>query len=238
MTGEQRDRQISRQFYFLRARYYDPATGRFLSQDPIPAGNLYAYAENNPVNGTDRSGAFCPVCGAAGALGGAAAGAVATYAADVFEDVHSPADLIKPQTYFPDISWQTYLANTAQGAAVGGVCGFAFESGVACVGLATFGTSLGRQEIENAGVVPWKLDICEAGVEGLFAAGGVAFAKSLFPYKVPGRYPLWHNAAFLLGKHAEREYWENLYGLPLAAAGGVFSHACNPDSATAASTKE
>ena len=55
-TGEQRDKQTSRQFYYLRARYYDPATGRFLSQDPIRAGHLYAYAENNPVNLVDRTG--------------------------------------------------------------------------------------------------------------------------------------------------------------------------------------
>jgi RHS repeat-associated protein len=56
-TGEQRDRQISRQFYYLRARYYDPAIGRFLSQDALPSGNLYAFVGNNPVNYVDRSGA-------------------------------------------------------------------------------------------------------------------------------------------------------------------------------------
>ncbi len=34
-TGEQRDADSS--LYYLRARYYDPATGRFLSRDPIMA---------------------------------------------------------------------------------------------------------------------------------------------------------------------------------------------------------
>lgn len=41
------------------ARYYDPATGRFISEDPIgfDAGvNFYAYVENNPVNNSDPSG--------------------------------------------------------------------------------------------------------------------------------------------------------------------------------------
>src|SRR5439155_15693372 len=42
------------------ARYYDPATGRFLSQDPagLDAGdlNLYRYVNNAPTNGTDPSG--------------------------------------------------------------------------------------------------------------------------------------------------------------------------------------
>ncbi|HEY3265367.1 MAG TPA: RHS repeat-associated core domain-containing protein [Armatimonadota bacterium] len=40
-------------------RYYDPATGRFLTRDPISyAGgiNLYAYCQNNPVNLTDPAG--------------------------------------------------------------------------------------------------------------------------------------------------------------------------------------
>jgi RHS repeat-associated protein len=55
-TGEQRDGDSS--LYFLRARYYDPVTGRFLSQDPAQAGQPYAYANSNPVNLIDPSGLF------------------------------------------------------------------------------------------------------------------------------------------------------------------------------------
>jgi RHS repeat-associated protein len=44
------------QIYF-NARYYDPTTGRFLTEDPSRKGvNWYAYCENNPVNITDPSG--------------------------------------------------------------------------------------------------------------------------------------------------------------------------------------
>jgi len=49
-------------FAYLRNRWYDPQTGRFLTQDPIGlAGgvNLYAYAGNNPVTFTDPFG-LCP----------------------------------------------------------------------------------------------------------------------------------------------------------------------------------
>ncbi len=51
--------------YFLRARYYDPSTGRFISKDPFggtignPASlNRYVYAYDNPTGLTDPSGRF------------------------------------------------------------------------------------------------------------------------------------------------------------------------------------
>ena len=45
--------------YYNRARYYDPAVGRFISEDPMGLSggvNLYAYANNDPVNYRDSSG--------------------------------------------------------------------------------------------------------------------------------------------------------------------------------------
>jgi RHS repeat-associated protein len=41
---------------FLRARYYWPQLGRFVTVDPIRGGNQYRYTANNPVNGVDPSG--------------------------------------------------------------------------------------------------------------------------------------------------------------------------------------
>jgi RHS repeat-associated protein len=44
---------------YMRARFYDPEVGRFISKDPIGfAGglNLYAHVQNNPVNWVDPSG--------------------------------------------------------------------------------------------------------------------------------------------------------------------------------------
>ncbi|MDQ7837777.1 MAG: RHS repeat-associated core domain-containing protein [Thermodesulfobacteriota bacterium] len=47
-------------FYYMRARYYDPNVGRFISEDPIgfEGGdvNLYAYVGNNPIMSNDPLG--------------------------------------------------------------------------------------------------------------------------------------------------------------------------------------
>ena len=44
--------------YYLRARWYDPATGQFTSIDALVAltDQPYSYAGNNPINGDDPSG--------------------------------------------------------------------------------------------------------------------------------------------------------------------------------------
>ncbi len=45
--------------YYDHARYYSPKQGRFISPDPISVKggvNIYAYANNDPINGIDTSG--------------------------------------------------------------------------------------------------------------------------------------------------------------------------------------
>ena len=52
-------------FYYLNARYYDPALGRFINPDEyvstgqgITGFNMYAYCNNNPINLSDHTGSL------------------------------------------------------------------------------------------------------------------------------------------------------------------------------------
>jgi RHS repeat-associated protein len=56
-AGREYDQETG--LYYLRARYYDPQLGKFLSEDPIGVEggiNLYRYVGGDPVNRTDPSG--------------------------------------------------------------------------------------------------------------------------------------------------------------------------------------
>jgi len=74
--------------YYMRARYYDPSVGRFISEDPLGFGggdvNLFAYVQNDPVNridplglqaGSEVIGGIASGAGEAVGIGAAAAGA-------------------------------------------------------------------------------------------------------------------------------------------------------------------
>ncbi|MDR2438281.1 MAG: RHS repeat-associated core domain-containing protein, partial [Planctomycetaceae bacterium] len=93
-SGEQFDSKIGQQY--LRARYYDPATGRFNRLDPF-FGNLndpqslhkYLYTHADPVNRIDPSGEF----GFALGLGGLMLGVVLntnlqTISIDCYQDTY------------------------------------------------------------------------------------------------------------------------------------------------------
>jgi len=118
-SGEQTDALTGLQY--LRARYYDAATGRFNRRDPY-AGNhhdpqslhKYAYCHGDPVNGVDPTGRFLlldilATAGIRGALVG-------------FFGVGIAAR-------FAGASWQDSLRYAIRGAVVGGALGVAFATG-------------------------------------------------------------------------------------------------------------
>jgi RHS repeat-associated protein len=57
MAGREYDQETG--LYYMRARFYDPELGRFLSEDPVGVAgglNLYVYANSDPVNMSDPFG--------------------------------------------------------------------------------------------------------------------------------------------------------------------------------------
>jgi RHS repeat-associated protein len=60
LTGAYQDSSTGKGNYYLRARNYNPTTGRFASVDPAEqtgsAVSAYAYADNNPTSYTDPTG--------------------------------------------------------------------------------------------------------------------------------------------------------------------------------------
>jgi len=59
-TGAYQDSTSGSGNYHLRARNYDPGTGRFATRDPMPTGqgatSAYTYADNNPLAYSDPTG--------------------------------------------------------------------------------------------------------------------------------------------------------------------------------------
>ena len=61
-TGRELDSETT--LYYMRARYFDPTTGRFVSEDPVGLGpfldsvNLYAYVKNDATNYIDPFGLY------------------------------------------------------------------------------------------------------------------------------------------------------------------------------------
>src|SRR5208283_5311627 len=56
-TGREQDPDTG--YIYDRARYYDPITGRFITEDPLgfkAGANFYVYALNNPINFNDPYG--------------------------------------------------------------------------------------------------------------------------------------------------------------------------------------
>jgi RHS repeat-associated protein len=132
---------------YLNARYYQPAQGQFLTEDPVFVGdprqqnlndpqslNSYSYSEDNPILEEDPSGR-CPEC--VTALLGAGAAVAAQYAIDVGGNIN--ANGLNATDFYTGLSSpETYLTRAVQGAVIGATGGVA---GTSLSGLGLFGQS-------------------------------------------------------------------------------------------------
>ena len=152
--------------YYNRARWYDPLTGRFLSEDPIgfSAGdaNLYRYCGNSPTNATDPTGQFIvsvPVLLVAGIsllIGGASTAAL-YHAADQYDEASDILGIPTAELTQADIdrygqlidsarTWQAvgevggYTALAIAGAPLAAAASWAYVGGMTAA-FGTFGTS-------------------------------------------------------------------------------------------------
>ena len=173
-------------YYYYRARYYDPATARFLSEDPLNiegGANLYAYAGDNPVNWRDPTGR-CPWCVVGAAIGGIA------NAYNNYRDYSTGQ--ISGFQYFEDI-----VVGAGTGYLSGipglGLVGFAVLGGV------TGGANEGIQELVNGDVclkrigVATGVGIGTAALFGPLAEGiGNRISRPVIgsPVGSPGGYPV------------------------------------------------
>jgi RHS repeat-associated protein len=138
---------------YNRARWYDPLTARWLTEDPLGlAGgdtNLYRFVGNNPANQTDPSGLFVPgesiLLAAAGAVVGAGGYVIGNgiYSAITGED---------------HFSWGGLAGAAAGGAVAGLVAGAVAGDAVGIAGVITVGALSGAAGGATSGFVSSFLD--------------------------------------------------------------------------------
>ncbi|MGW8330559.1 FG-GAP-like repeat-containing protein [Streptomyces sp. NPDC055897] len=165
-TGQYKDQTLPDRLQ-LRARSYDPTQGRFTTTDPVPAAvgspnsSAYNYANNDPLNLSDPSGA-CPMCIGAG-IGAVLGGGI--YAL----------------THQDDFSWRGFAIATGKGAVIGAGAAFLAPAGGALassLGLEG-GLALGTTAVTDAAIgaaYTWAINTaqCQPTTPGDLLLGAVS----------------------------------------------------------------
>jgi RHS repeat-associated protein len=219
---------------YLNARYYAPAQGQFISQDPVfweigltqdgrnallnpQVLNSYGYSADNPITSKDPTGRCVPFCTA---LIGAGAGIVGQYGYDVYNNIQSHG--FSGADFYSNLSSpETYLTRALQGAAVGATGGAAgaitasLAGQAAIVGVASGATgALGNAYLGDS-VTPQSV-ISDTVV------GGLTFGLSKFVPGLPGRLPNFGTNAFFFGKDTEQSALQLSYGAISSYLGQIF----------------
>ncbi|MBR4274567.1 MAG: RHS repeat-associated core domain-containing protein, partial [Bacilli bacterium] len=150
--------------YCLRARYFDPEIGQFISPDDVSymefgaigGLNLYAYCNYNPVMYSDPSGHSAIL---AAILFGALLGAIGGTTSALIRD-YKDNRLIDGS-----IGWRSYLGSIVGNTIAGAALGFAGGAGAAWLGPAIAGTGS-----------------VSAALGGLIASAGISFFGGFMNY--------------------------------------------------------
>ena len=168
--------------YYLKSRYYDPVTGRFITIDDISyidpetinGLNLYAYCGNNPVMNIDPNGRFLfsfLASLAIAALIGDCVGVVGTLLSDVVTSA------LNGNWQFS--SWETYLGS-AIGGAVGGVVSL-FSPFLGAVLAGTISTAAGNiiGKITGSNTASWGEILIDVGFSAVISVATAGMGKYL-----------------------------------------------------------
>jgi len=193
-TGEQND---PTGLQYLRARYYDTATGRFIARDPLALMQRYSYADANPINFIDPSGLVSQDDYARGAR---AAAAVLVAAGNPAGAAILLMDCWRTHAFCPHIpiNWKGAAKATAKSVVAGvrwcahnTTCVTAVATAVILVGAATgnpalvvFGTGM-MASIDFSGCMNGDAVSCGFFAVDVATFGSVALGAAGFRMVVP-----------------------------------------------------
>jgi RHS repeat-associated protein len=165
---------------YYRARYYDPAIGRFISRDPagmVDGVNRYAYVGGDPVDFTDPTGEWGLAGAAWGALSGGISGWITAYnttgGSVIGATLGATSGLVAGAAVGAVNPLQAITVGQLAGATVGGILGN--------VGNTALTQAANKQPIKPLANLSWgTVGVSLAGgVGGVAAAGAVKMGATL-----------------------------------------------------------